>query len=234
MQTLSLIPECTIAISTKEEGAIVSYEDVVRLPAFAKKDKTPYLPEHEHGTRVVYLTDSTIDTPPVAGDIVVTNSRRVIIAHQYADCVPFLCIDRKKKAFVFSHLGWKGLTMGGVHISILALKSFVKSDLSDLWVWIGPCIQKQSYLFETQPIQAALPAWQEQIEELDTKDGKRWSIDLPGFITTECSRIGIDPAQTISDGRDTYTEPDVFFSHRRLVEKQDQEKGSFAVLCWIN
>ncbi|MEP7167680.1 MAG: polyphenol oxidase family protein [Candidatus Woesebacteria bacterium] len=234
MQTLSLIPECTIAVSTKEEGNIVSYEDLVRLPPLYKKDKVPYLPEHEHATRIVYLTDENIETPPVAADIVVTNSRRVVIAHQYADCVPFVCIDRKKKAFVSSHLGWKGLTMGGVQVSVMALQAFAKSDPTDLWVWIGPCIQKQSYLFEAIPIQSMLSTWTTSIEQIEENGTIRWAIDLPGFIQSECSRIGIDPAQTISDGRDTYTEPEVFFSHRRFVEKADQEKGNFAVMCWIN
>lgn len=233
MQTLSLIPECTIAVSTKEEGTIASYEDLVKLPPFQKKDKIPYLPEHEHATRVVFLTDENSEAPPVAGDIVVTKSRKVIVAHQYADCVPFICIDRKKKAFVFSHLGWKGLTVGGVQASVLALQSYAQSDLSDLWVWIGPCIQKQSYIFDTMPIQTALPTWSQAIEEVSDGETKRWSINLPGFIINECSRIGIDPAQTISDGRDTYSEPEVFFSHRSFLLNQDQEKGSFVVMCWI-
>lgn len=227
MQRLLLIPECTISISTIEDGSILSYEDII-AKKLSSSDKTLYMPEHRHGTDVVFLTKENVETPPVAGDIVVTNLPKTVLIHQFADCVPFLCIDRKNKAVVFSHLGWKGLTVGGVHVSILALQAYLGSSLADIWVWIGPCIQKNSYIFDDEPIQNSLPTWQGCVEHHQEGEKSGWSIDLPGFIIKECARIGIDPAQIINDGRDTYSLPETFFSHKRAIEK-NEERGAFIV-----
>jgi copper oxidase (laccase) domain-containing protein len=100
MQTLSLIPECTITISTIDDGSIISYEDVVGKH-LVSPEKALYMPEHRHGTDVVTLTKENIDAPPAFGDIIVTKLSKVAIIHQFADCVPFLCIDRKKKLLCF-------------------------------------------------------------------------------------------------------------------------------------
>lgn len=118
--------------------------------------------------------------------------------------------------------------IGGVPVSILSLLKMTQGDVRDLWVWIGPCIQRQSYRFSQKPVQSGIGNWDSFIVK-EVKDGKDvWYIDLPGFATSASIAMGIDPAQIISDGRDTYTQDDMFFSHTRYTETRKQ-KGNFAI-----
>lgn len=233
MQILSLIPECTILLSSKEEGSIQNLEDADRLArSVSNLSKIPViLPLHEHATRTWVVTSENTTQIEFPADILLTKEKQVALAHQFADCVPLLFVDRKRKAIGFAHAGWRGLTMGGVQITILSMQANFGSHPEDLWVWIGPCIQKESYVFEEKPIQSALESWSSSIE---TQKGN-YAIDLPHFIESSCVQLGIDPTRIINDGRDTYQEREIFFSHRRAKEtRSSKDKGNFSVLCWIN
>lgn len=227
MQTLTIIPECQITISHRDDGPIGTYEDLYRI-GFVGTQKNIYMPEHQHGVGVVSIDQTSSESPPYGGDIVVTNQKNCTIVHQFADCVPFLCIDRKQKAFVFSHLGWRGLTMGGVHISILSLASQFHSKKEDMWVWIGPCIQRMSQRFSVPPVQTQLPVWDRAITKKEENKHSVWYIDMPAFVLSSCQQMGVDPTHVIDDGRDTYTQSDLFFSHTRYKETGKQ-KGNFAI-----
>lgn len=233
MQLLSLIPECTILVSSKEEGNIAGIEDADRLVRTVSNLATiPVIfPVHEHATRYREITRSNVLELEYPGDIGLTRERRTAVAHVFADCAPVLFIDRKQKAMSFAHAGWKGLTTGIVQVATLAMEAKFGTKPEDLWVWIGPCIQKDSYAFDDEPIQTKLETWTPFIE----KKKEKFHIDLPGFITNECDRFGIDPTRVINDGRDTFVEKDIFYSHRRYVKnKEETDKGNFAVICWLN
>lgn len=233
MQILSPIPECTIVISTKEDHSMDTLLDVDRvIGGLSNLSKLPViLPSHEHATGFREITRENSVEVEFPADILLTKERHVALAHQFADCVPLLFVDRKHKAIGFAHLGWKGLTMGGVQVSIVAMEAKFGSKPADLWVWIGPCIQKDSYSFEDKPTQLSLPVWEESI----VKRAEKYHIDMPHFIAKECAKYGIDPTQIINDGRDTYRERETFFSHQIYLQKRNpKDKGVFAVVCWIH
>ncbi len=233
MQLLSPIPECTLIITTKEDGNIDGIESAERVVRSVSNLETipVVLPTHEHRTGVREITKENMLEVEFPGDILLTKERHVALVHQFADCVPVLLIDRKRKAVGFSHLGWKGLLTGGIQASVLSMEAKFDSVPEDLWIWIGPCIQKKSYTFEDAPAQKNIPGW----EECVTKEDEKYQIDLPLFIIKECERLHIDPTRIINDGRDTFEEKDIFFSRTRYKSKHNpKDKGNFAVFAWIN
>ncbi len=233
MQLLSSIPECTILVSTKEDGSVSTLEDIDRVVrSVSNLSKIPVvLPIHEHSTRLREVTRENAIEVEFPADILLTREKQIALAHQFADCVPLLFVDRKRKAMCFAHAGWRGLLQGSVQVSLLAMQAAYGSLPQDVWVWIGPCIQKVSYKMEEAPCQSSLETWKSSIE----KGKKYYLVDLPGFVTSECTRFGVDPTQIINDERDTYTQSEVFFSHQRYKKTEDEtEKGNFAVVCWIN
>lgn len=230
MQTLSIFPECTISISTKDDGAIHTYEELSLIPLQSKPEHLVYLPTHEHSTGIWTITKENAAQVMFPADIVLTSLKHTHIAHQFADCVPFVLIDRARKTVGFAHLGWKGILTGGVQATILAMRAEFGSHPQDLWAWIGPCIRKESYRSQSRPAQADIPAWAGYLTDVNVGETIQWSVDLPGFIKSQCATFGIDPERIIDDGRDTYSERDIFFSHQRWMLEQDPaDKGNFIV-----
>lgn len=230
MQTLSIFPECEISISSIEDGSVHTYEELSNLSLKNRPDQLVYLPTHEHGTGIRVITKENKDQVMFTGDIVLTDQKGTHIAHQFADCVPLLFIDRHKKTICFAHLGWRGLVTGGVQACILAMQANYGSRPEDLWGWIGPCIQKQSFLSNEKPMQSGLHSWAEYLTDVVVGEEIHWSVDMPGYIKSQCATFGMDPERIIDDGRDTYAEAEIFFSHQRFIRTQDQKaKGNFIV-----
>ncbi|HSW89734.1 MAG TPA: laccase domain-containing protein [Patescibacteria group bacterium] len=223
MQVLSPFLECSIAITAKSDGPITTSAQIEAL-----LQRPVVLPSHEHSIHSYLGTSKTVPDE-ISGDILITREKGLVLAHQFADCVPVLLVDRKKKGIVFAHAGWKGAVSGIIPISLLHAQHENGSDKGDLWVWIGPSIHKQSYVLPMPPAQVVIPGWEDFIAE--TREG--YQVDLPGFIRSQCLEFGIDDTRIIIDGRDTYLEADLF-SHRKYLETQDvRENGNFAVGAWL-
>lgn len=232
MQVLSLFPECAIAITTKQDGGIVSvaqFQDL--LEQNGVKVRNLVIPSHQHGTEIAEVRQQLSGTlKDVFADGLMTDERMAVLTHRVADCCPIIILDRKKKLLLALHAGWRGMTLGIVGMGILTLQARYRSNLADLWMWIGPCIQKESYISSEVPMQIQFNPWKNHIHVRD--DG--FHVDLPGFAFAEALRLGIEEAHIINDGRDTFTESDTFFSHRRAVTEQNiADDQRFAVAAWL-
>lgn len=232
MELLSTFPECNIAISTRADGPIESARTIESL--FAKENITGVhsivLPDHEHATTCVNITrDIAIGT--IKADGLITHETNIALCHRFADCVPIILLDRRRRSVAALHGGWKGLSLGIVAEGLLSLQLQGHSDLNDIWIWIGPCIQPKSYTSTVPPQQLAFSKWTPFI----TKEEHKYLIDLPGFITAECKRLGVDERHIISDGRDTFAEDEIFYSYfRSKVNKDSASNQRFMVACWLS
>lgn len=232
MQILSLFPECAIAITTKDDGGVVSQAQLSDLLEQAGvRPRAIVLPTHQHASLI-----KTIELPlksedkELAADGLQTQEKEVVLAHRLGDCCPIIILDRKKRALSALHAGWRGMTAGIVGLGILSLQAEYRSHVDDLWIWIGPCVQKDSYLSPNVPVQAQLPAWKNHIHVRE--DG--FHVDLPGFVFDEALRLGVDETHIINDGRDTFKENTVFFSHSRSVREQNvNDDQRFVVAAWL-
>lgn len=232
MQILSLFPECSIGITTKVDGGVVSvaqFQDM--LEQAGVKPRALVIPSHIHGTTIIDIQlPLESGSKEIVSDGLMTQERQVILAHRLADCCPVVVLDRKKKALATLHAGWRGMTMGIVGMGILSLQAQYRSHINDIWVWVGPCIQKDSYISQDVPLQSQFTPWKNHIHVRD--DG--YHVDLPGFVFDEARRLGIDESHIINDGRDTYVESEIFFSHKRAVDEQNiADDQRFVVSAWL-
>jgi len=166
----------------------------------------------------------------ISVDGLFTQRRDAILAHKVADCVPVVLMDRKRRALMTLHAGWRGLTQGIIGMGLIGMQAYAGSDVGDIWVWIGPCIQAQSYITTVPPVQMQLPSWKGCVSVGNTG----YHVDMPKFITQECMHKGVDETHIINDGRDTYTMDDIFYSHKRAKDTKDKQQDlRFAVLAWL-
>lgn len=232
MQVLSLFPECSIAITTKDDGGIVSIAQLQDLlEQSGVKIRGLALPAHQHAVSIsevnLPLTD---DKKNISADGLMTDEKLVVLAHRVADCCPIVILDRRKRLLLTLHAGWRGMTLGIVGMGLLSLQAKYRSNPDDIWVYIGPCIQKESYKSGEVPVQIQFAPWKNHIHVRE--DG--FHVDLPGFAYDEARRLGISESHIINDGRDTYKEADTFFSHQRAVTDQNiADDQRFAVASWL-
>jgi YfiH family protein len=89
-----------------------------------------------------------VDHPPeqlLTGDGLVTDTPRLLLAVQTADCLPVLLVDRKRKAVGVFHAGWRGTLARIVEKGMGAMRLHFGSEPGDLRAAIGPGIASCCY-----------------------------------------------------------------------------------------
>ena len=84
----------------------------------------------------------TIDSPGLydSCDGFITESKLILLI-KTADCVPVFIYDKNKKIFGMIHAGWRGVQKK-IHVNALNKFLDLKSDLKDIYVFLGPSIKQ--------------------------------------------------------------------------------------------
>mgnify|MGYP001574386810 CR=1 FL=1 len=101
------------------------------------------------------------------------------------------------------------------------------SKPSDIIVYVGPGIHKESYKFEN-PIQKNLPGWEPFLEDLP--DGQT-AIDIVGYNTAQLTDSGVLQGNIEACPIDTALDVNMF-SHYRAVRTGEQE-GRFGTVAMM-
>lgn len=82
---------------------------------------------------------------PVAGDGMITNTPRLLLATKTADCVPVLVVDVKRRVVGAFHAGWRGTVARIVEKGVGEMRRQFGSLPRDLLAAIGPCVRSCCY-----------------------------------------------------------------------------------------
>ena len=156
-------------------------------------------------------------------DAVVTRTPRLACGALAADCAPVLLADPEAKVVGAAHAGWRG-ALGGVVEAAVGAMQRLGAEPERMVAAVGPCIGPDSYEvgleFEAQ-FRAKL-ADSARFFRPGARPDKRL-FDLPGFVLSRLHAAGVGRAEWI--GRDTFAEPDLFFSNRRATHRQEPDYG---------
>lgn len=224
MITIPFLPNYTIALSTRNEGSVRSRDKVQELLLPYDHQKTVGFLKLPHGSKRVHWQEKP---EPYEADAVITKNTDLALSMVVGDCFPIILIDQKRHVLAMIHGGWRSLLQNIIQLTIKELKHHYKTNPEDLYVWIGPGIRKESNTTVEPPVQAHFPEWEKYIEF----DGKYFHVDLVDYIKDSLMQCHI-PGENIFDyGKDTYTDRDAFYSHRRATI-EDDEDGRFLVAVW--
>lgn len=159
-------------------------------------------------------------------DAIVTRVRGAGVFLTFADCVPFIVYDARQHLMAFAHIGWRSMALQFTGKVLRHLVEQEGSAVADLWVAVGPCIKKESYLFQN-PVQATQPIWEPYLEP--QADG-RVGIDLVGFCLAECRTMGVNADQIFVEPMDTAADEGQF-SHYAATEGGRPEKQG-RLICY--
>lgn len=131
-----------------------------------------------HGTDVVHAeAPRALDDPAQKADIIFTNNPHVSLFMRFADCVPLLFHDPKRRVIGIAHAGWMGTARGVAEASINAMQERYGSKPGDVVVGIGPSIGVDHY---------------EVGEEVAAQFREKFGADSERILQTREGRIHLD------------------------------------------
>lgn len=147
-------------------------------------------------------------------DAVMTNVRGVCIGVSTADCIPIIIYDSVKEAIAAVHAGWRGTVKRIVGKAIDAMRLAYGSCPEDLKAVIGPSISLAAFEVGDEVYEqfAAAGFSMEPISRRETK----WHIDLQACNRMQMEECGVLETNILQSGICTYSNPDDYFSARRL------------------
>jgi len=174
-----------------------------------------------HSAEVVTADAPWTERPRADG--VVTATPGLVCGALAADCAPVLIADPEARVVAAVHAGWRG-ALGGVVQAAVAAMTSLGAQPSRMVAAVGPCIGPASYEVGEEFLAAFQAGDPDSARFFSpaTRPDKRL-FDLPGFVLSRLSAAGV--FNTEWAGRDTYAQPEDFYSNRRAVHRGEVGYG---------
>lgn len=156
-------------------------------------------------------------------DAVVSRTPGLMLGALAADCAPVLLADAQARVVAAAHAGWRG-ALGGIVQATVDAMIRLGARPGRIVAAIGPCIAPASYEVGPEFLEAfaAKAPGSERFFSPGAHPDKH-QFDLPGFVLQRLQAAGVEQAEWL--GRDTYAEPDLFYSNRRAVHRAEPDYG---------
>ena len=175
-----------------------------------------------HGNVIKYIDNSNL-LKPLKADGMITDNKKISLAILTADCAPIFLIDDKNSTIGAIHVGWRGSLKEILKKSIIKFKRKLKTN-SKITAIIGPCLDKKNFEVDKKFFNKFI------------KKNKRYSIffkknhknnkfffDMRGLIKRQLIVSSVYKIYHIK--LDTYSQNNLFFSHRRMVHSKNKYTG---------
>lgn len=183
-------------------------------------------PYQVHGNHVRLVGRGHTATTQPATDGLITTTPGVALLLRFADCVPLLLFDAKRRAVAMIHSGWKGTTG---NIAAAAVEAFVRhagSRPEELWAGVGPAIGPCCYQVDAKTASAVAKACPEGASVVQKRDGALY-LDLPGAVWAQLIAAGVEQIEMADLCTACHTEE--WFSHRA----EQGRTGRFGALAML-
>jgi YfiH family protein len=134
-----------MSISNGDEWARVARNRELAFSALGYSPESRFDVWQVHSARVVLTDAPRGDLPMQKADAIITDKPGVVLFMRYADCVPILLYDPRRRAIGLVHAGWLGTLRKVTSKTVQAMESAFGSDPSDLIACIGPSIGVDHY-----------------------------------------------------------------------------------------
>ncbi len=163
-----------------------------------------------------------------ATDGLMTNEAGVLLAVFYADCVPLLFLDPKKRAIAAVHAGWKGTAKHIGMKTVDKMKNAYGADPGDILVGIGPAIGPCCYEVDDPVIRSFEDGFSGPCLHPAQDPGKAF-LDLwaANYQQLVCAGVLPEHIQTVRLCTSCHTE--WFYSHRKEKGRTGRLAGVIAL-----
>jgi YfiH family protein len=166
-----------------------------------------------HGTDIVYAdAPRPLHEPSSRADIIFTNNPKVSLFMRFADCVPILFHDPKKKVIGIAHAGWMGTVRGVVQAAVDGMQAHYGCNPKNIIAGIGPSIGVDHYEVGADVISQFREKYKSDSDKvLQTRKGSTY-LDLWTANAIQLRNAGVEQIQI--SGQCTACNLENWFSHR--------------------
>jgi YfiH family protein len=180
-----------------------------------------------HGNRVAVVGTRDGGCVVAQTDALIAGEKGVTLMLRFADCLPILLYDVRRRVVGLGHAGWRGTAAAVASRMILAMIDSFGSDPADVLAGLGPAIGPCCYEVGDEVARAVKPVlhrWQDAIRPLGNG---HFSLDLWEANRQQLRDRGVGHIETGS--LCTACHSDEFFSHRA----DRGQTGRFATLIGL-
>lgn len=183
-----------------------------------------------HGNRVVQaLQPRPLNQDPVQADGIITHLPHITLLMRFADCLPILLYDTRRRVLGLGHAGWRSTAQGIALALVDALVQAYDARPHDMVAVLGPAIGPDHYEVGPEVRRAMESAFGEPARAwFRMSRGDRVYLDLWAANAWQLHQAGV-PVVRIS-GLCTACNTDLWYSHR--AEKG--RTGRFALLMALD
>ena len=228
-QSSGLYASCNVGLGSKDDRDSVLANRSLCMSRF-DPNSPPLLATcyQIHSADVVTVPAEGLSDQPKA-DGLVTREPHIALGVLTADCAPILFADPEANVIGAAHAGWRGALDGIAEAVIEAMEKLGASRRSIRAV-IGPCIAQRSYQVGAEFRDTFLAEAADNAAHFSPDDAdEKFRFDLAGYVLARLARAGV---AANSEGSDTMTDSERFFSYRRatLAGEPDYGRGLSAIL----
>lgn len=163
-----------------------------------------------HGTKVHEVNEIKSEVIKKT-DGFYTRCPNIVLAIKTADCLPLILSNENGSEIAALHVGWRGLSKGIIEKAL----SCYDCDLKKVNAWLGPSISPKKYVVGEDVFCSFIEADNESISSFQVTEKKdKWFFDLKNESMRRLKNYGIN---SIYSDFCTYTDEELFYSHRREV-----------------
>ncbi len=182
-----------------------------------------------HGAHVVSIDRDSDLSEVMEGDGLVTSRATmrglpITLSILTADCVPILLVDPVREVIGAAHAGWRSALQGIVECTLATMTAY-GAELKNVVAAIGPSIHQENYEVGPEVVKQFIA--QSPNSKMYFKPSQKAGyalFDLPGYVKGCLKEAGINDVEGVD--QDTYSAPDLFFSHRRAFHKGEKAHGN--------
>jgi len=172
-----------------------------------------------HSADVVVVEQPWSDDARPKADAMVTDRPGVLLGILTADCAPVLLADPEAGVVGAAHAGWRG-AHGGIVGNTVAAMEALGARRERIAAAIGPCIAQASYEVGEDFRRAFAD---DEARFFAPGRPGHWRFDLPGYVARRLEESRVGQVEVL--GRDTYAEPELFYSFRRATHRGEPTYG---------
>ena len=174
-----------------------------------------------HSSKIIRITKNNLNKN-IKADGMITSLNDVVLGILTADCAPVIIYDDKNKFVCNLHSGWKGSLN---NISQKAIKLFDKYQIKrkNLSAIVGPCLGVKNYEVDKNFEKRFIKKDVRYTKFFQYKNKQKSYFNLRALINFQLSELGLKQIYNIN--RDTYSNDNLFFSHRRAIHKGQKTTG---------
>jgi hypothetical protein len=184
-----------------------------------------------HSNKVIIINEKNFKKKFEA-DGMITQDKNISIAVLTADCCPIFLFDEEASFISCLHAGWKGCYINIVENALKKIKH-IQPSTKKINAIIGPCLNKINFEVNNDLKEKFI----KKVSSYENffvakKQNNKFLFDMQGLIKFQLLKNDITNTESIE--LDTYSNKELFFSHRRSTHDNKIPTGRMINIIGFN